>query len=167
MTTAPPPASSTEHRERLFVPVAWWIIVAVFLISIFVAVAFYLGPWNGSLVTVVGVGIAAAVLLPYGSVLVTVDDKALTVGLNRIEWPWVSGATALDRAEVRHRLGPGADARAHLLIRPYLAEGVEVTLADAADPHPYWLVSSRQSVALAAAINARAAASAERQATSG
>lgn len=156
-TAQPPPTALTEHRERLFVPVSWWIIVVFFLVSIFVAVAFYLGLWNGVLVTVLSAGIVAAVLLPYGSMQITVDDKALTVGPNRIEWPWVAGAAALDRTETRHRLGRGADVRAHLLTRPYLAETVEVTLADPADPHPYWLVSSRNAVALAATINARAA----------
>jgi hypothetical protein len=157
-TAHPPSAALTEHRERLFVPVSWWIIAAVFLLSLFVAVAFYLGPWTGVLVAVVSVGIVAAVLLPYGSLRITVDDTALTVGPNRIEWPWVGGASALDRAETRRRLGPGADARAYLVTRPYLSEAVEIDLADPADPHPYWLVSSRHAVALAATINAHAAA---------
>lgn len=157
-TAKPVPAAMAEHRERLFVPVSWWIIAAFFLLSIFVAVAFYLGPWIGALVAVVSAGIVVAVLLRYGTLRVTGDDTALTVGHNAIEWPWVAGATALDRDETRRRLGPGADARAHLVTRPYLSESVEVTLADPADPHPYWLVSSRQAVALAATINAHAAA---------
>lgn len=157
MPTAPqPPAARTAHRERLFVPVYWWIIVVFFLLSTFVAVAFYLGPWNGLLITAVAAGIVAAVLLPYGSATVKVDEDALTVGRSRVEWRWVARATALERAETRSRLGPGADARAHLVVRPYLAEAVEITLADPADPHPYWLVGSRQPTALAAAINARA-----------
>lgn len=155
-TPTPPPAALTEHRERLFVPVHWWIIVALFLISIFAAIAFYLGAWNGVLVTAVAAGVVAAVLLPYGAARITVDDAALTVGPNRIEWRWVAGATALDRDETRHRLGPGADVRAHLATRPYLSEAVEVTLADPADDHPYWLITSRQPVDLAASINAHA-----------
>ena len=46
----------------------------------------------------------------------------------------------------------GADARAFVTQRPWLSESVQVTVDDAADPHPYWLVSSRRPAQLAAAI---------------
>lgn len=155
------PRSPLAYSERLTVPVRWWLLALFFLISVFVAVAFYLGPLNGLLLTLVCAGIVIAVLVPFGSLTITVDDEALTVGPHRIEWAWVGGAQALDAEEARRRLGPGADVRAHLVVRPYLAEAVEVTIADAADPHPYWLVNSRHSTELAAAINAHTVAGVE------
>ena len=36
--------------------------------------------------------------------------------------------------------GPDADARAYLLLRPYLKRAVRVEITDPADPAPYWLV---------------------------
>jgi hypothetical protein len=48
--------------------------------------------------------------------------------------------------------GPGADARAYLLLRPYLKRAVRVTVRDDRDPTPYWLVSSRDPEHLATAI---------------
>ena len=36
--------------------------------------------------------------------------------------------------------GVDADARAYLLLRPYLKRAVQVDLADPADPTPYWLL---------------------------
>jgi hypothetical protein len=50
--------------------------------------------------------------------------------------------------------GPAADARAYLLLRPYLKRAVKVQITDPADPTPYWLVSSRHPEALAGALNA-------------
>ena len=45
-----------------------------------------------------------------------------------------------------------ADARAFLLLRPYVKTAVRVDLEDPADPTPYWLLSSRRPEALAAAL---------------
>ncbi len=52
-------------------------------------------------------------------------------------------------------MGPGADARAFLVIRPYLKRAVRVPVTDPADPTPYWLVGSRHPDALAEALNVR------------
>ncbi len=50
---------------------------------------------------------------------------------------------------------PQADARAYTLIRTWTGNaGVLITLNDETDPHPAWVLSSRNPTALAAAINA-------------
>ena len=49
-------------------------------------------------------------------------------------------------------LGPGADPRAFLFTRPFVGPVVRVDLRDPADPHPYWLVSTRRPGELAAAV---------------
>ena len=46
--------------------------------------------------------------------------------------------------------GRDADARAYLLLRPYLKRAVRVEITDPADPTPYWLVSTRHPDELAA-----------------
>ena len=51
-------------------------------------------------------------------------------------------STALDAEETRRVAGPDADARAYLLLRPYLKRAVRVEITDPADPAPYWLVST-------------------------
>ena len=48
--------------------------------------------------------------------------------------------------------GVDADARAYLLLRPYLKRAVRVEITDPADPTPYWLVSTRHPDRLAAAV---------------
>lgn len=151
-----PTAVTPVHRERLTVPLWWWLVAGVFVFSVLVAAGFALGPWPGIALTAVSLLLVVAVLVPYGRCEVSADDEALTVGRSRIEWRWVAGARALDPEATTRRLRTEADVRAHLEIRPYAPRAVEVTLADAADPHPYWLVSSRHPDELAAAVNARA-----------
>ena len=48
--------------------------------------------------------------------------------------------------------GVDADARAYLLLRPYLKRAVKVEITDPADPAPYWLVSTRHADALVRAL---------------
>jgi hypothetical protein len=48
--------------------------------------------------------------------------------------------------------GPEADARAYLLLRPYLKRAVKVEITDPADPAPYWLVGTRRPDQLASAL---------------
>ena len=50
--------------------------------------------------------------------------------------------------------GRDADARAYLLLRPYLKRAVRVEINDPADPTPYWLVGTRRPEDLAEALEA-------------
>jgi hypothetical protein len=49
--------------------------------------------------------------------------------------------------------GVDADARAFLLLRPYLKRSLKVQVLDPADPTPYWLLSTRRPAKLAEALN--------------
>ena len=86
------------------------------------------------------------------AVLITVEPGRLRIGRGVIESAYIAGARSLDADQTRRRAGVDADARAQLVLRPYIATAVEITLNDPADPVPYWLVSSRRPDALAAAV---------------
>ena len=85
----------------------------------------------------------AALLLSYGNARVSVEGGWLRAGRARIEAVHLGEVAALDAEETRRVAGPEADARAYLLLRPYLKRAVRVEITDPADPAPYWLVSSR------------------------
>lgn len=95
--------------------------------------------------TVAGLGLAAMVVwfVSYGSSTVGVSDGVLHAGRARIPAALLGTATALDAEGMRRQAGVDADARAHLLLRPYLKRGVRIDIADPSDPTPYWLVSMR------------------------
>lgn len=136
-------------------PVGWWVLTGLFALSLLIAVLFYLGPlWAvcaGLLVMVV----MGASFIRYGSLQIRVEPDRLWVGGANIEWEYVADVRPLDEMATRRRRGPECDARAYLVLRPYLSRAVEVTVSDEADPTPYWLISTRAPERLAAAIAAR------------
>ncbi|HIT76119.1 MAG TPA: DUF3093 domain-containing protein [Candidatus Avipropionibacterium avicola] len=140
------------YRETLTVPWYWWAVGAGFALSIFLAALRFFSPAVGLAAGVVTMLVIGLGLLAYGRTVVQVDAEGLHVGGALLAWPWLGTATALDRDGARERMGPGADARAWLLLRPYLVECVEVGVDDPDDTHPYWLVGSRHPQRLAAAI---------------
>jgi len=140
-------------RERLTVPVAWWVLAALFALSLLLASGFYLGPVWGIGSALVTMAVAAAVFTSLSTV-VTVDAGELRVGRAVIERSYIGSCSALDAEAAERRGGVDADARAHLVLRPYIRTAVEIALDDPADPVPYWLVSSRHPARLAAALSA-------------
>lgn len=132
-----------RYRERLWVPWYWWALAAGFALSLLLAAAKFFGLGFGAAVGVATMGVAAAVLLGYGSTELRVDDDGFHVGPAMLGWPWLGDSKALDEDASQERMGPGADARAWLCLRPYLPCVVEVAVDDSADRHPYWLVGTR------------------------
>ena len=137
-------------RERLTVPVIWWALAALFALSVLLAVGAYLGPIWGVGTSVATMVIAASIFAS-ASVVIRVDAHEIRVGRASIEHAYIVGCRALDAENTSRRAGVEADARAHLVLRPYVKTAVEITLDDKADPVPYWLVSSRRPQQLAAA----------------
>lgn len=138
-------------RERLSCPPSYWVIALFFGLTFVTAIGFYLGPWiagAAGVLTLVGTVVA---LLAAGLELV-VDATGLRVGRAHLEWPYVGEVEALDVAETRAALGQEADARAYVVDRPWLRQAVRVGVEDAADPHPHWLVATRNPKQLAAAL---------------
>lgn len=141
-----------EYSERLWVPVSWWAIGLsiglsfVLAVSVLIDLAVAVG---AVLVTAAGL---AGTLLWWGRVRIVVDQTGLRAGKAVLEWPWLGEVTALDASGTADRLGPGADHAAHHVVRSYVATSVSVAVADAEDPHPSWLVSTRHPDELVAAI---------------
>lgn len=150
-----------RYCERLTVPGLWWLIGMFFAVSFVTAVGFYLGPVIALAAGLVTAAAVSAVLLWFGRTRVGVDADGLHAGGALLEWPYLGQVRALTAAETARRLGSEADHAAWLLMRPYIRAAVEVEVVDAADPHPYWLISSRNPQALAAALAEQRAISAD------
>ena len=130
----------------------------MFLASILLAFLVATPVWLAFAVTGVVLVMVLLLFLGYGSARVTVHDGVLTAGRARIDLRLVGAAHALDADDTRRLAGRDADARAYLLLRPYLRRAVRVSIEDPADPTPYWLVSTRRPERLAAAITAKGSA---------
>jgi hypothetical protein len=138
-------------RERLTVPIIWWALAGLFSLSVLVAVGAYLGPAWG-LGTSVATLLVAAAIFGSAAIVISVEEQEVRVGRASIEHAYIATCRALNAEETRRRTGVEADARAHLVLRPYIKSTVEITLDDPEDPVPYWLVSTREPQRLAAAL---------------
>jgi hypothetical protein len=92
------------------------------------------------------------VFVSYGAARVTVADGMLRAGRARIPVSALGEVQVLDPDSARLLAGRHADARAYLLIRPYLRRAVRVDVLDPTDPTPYWLGATRRPERLAAAV---------------
>lgn len=143
---------AVEYEERLSVPLRWWVQGTMLVASLWLAVVVALPAFAAWTVTAVAMGLLASGLLAYGAARVTVRDGVLRAGRATIAAAHLGAAEPLDQESTRRVSGVDADARAYLLLRPYLKRAVRVEITDPADPTPYWLVSTRRPDELAAAL---------------
>ena len=132
-----------DYAERLTVPLRWWAQGTMLVASLWLAVLAATPEMVAWSVTAVALAIMVALFVGYGRARVAVEDGTFRAGRAQIRLEHVGEVTALDAEGLRRQAGVDADARAYLLLRPYLKRGVRVDLTDPADPAPYWLVSCR------------------------
>ena len=142
------------YDERLGVPLRWWAQGVMLVATLWLALVVALPGPAAWLCSGLALALLVALLLSFGSARVSVEAGWFRAGRARIEAAHLGAVTALDAEETRRVAGPGADARAYLLLRPYLKRAVKVEITDPADPAPYWLVSSRHPDELARAVRA-------------
>ncbi|MDP9819515.1 hypothetical protein J3R04_005485 [Spirilliplanes yamanashiensis] len=148
------PTVRADHAERLTVP--WWMWPAGLAGAAALATEIWLGAGG------VQAWLPFALLLPatvvllvrLGRIRVAVEDGELLVDDARLPLRFVSGVVALDAEGKREILGVAAHPLAFVVQRPWVRGAVQVLLDDPADPTPYWVVSTRHPLELAAAIEA-------------
>ncbi len=143
---------ATAYDERLGVPLRWWVQGIMLVASLWLALVVAIPDPAAWACTAGALVLLASLLLAYGHARVSVAGGWLRAGRARIEAAHLGEVTALDADETRRIAGPEADARAYLLLRPYLKRAIRVEITDPADPAPYWLVSSRHPDELARAV---------------
>ena len=146
------------YSERLGVPLRWWVQGTMLVATLWLAVVVALPAVAAWVITAVAMAALAAGLWAYGAARIGVADGTFRAGRAHIDASYVGTATALDAGQTRRIAGVDADARAYLLLRPYLKRAVRVEITDPADPAPYWLVSTRRPDELVTALSALAGA---------
>ncbi len=148
-------AGRDRYSERLWAPMSWCLVTTAIVASAAVAVGYPLGLLAGVATFVLVEGFFGWVLVATAA-RVEVGAGLLVAGRARLPLTVVSAVTALDAAAARALRGPQADARAFLLLRPWVPTAVRVDLDDPDDPAPYWYVSTRRPAVLTA-VTGRAA----------
>ncbi len=154
MPDVPPDLDRTgvAYDESLRVPLRWWAVATMLLVSLLLAFLVAMPAGLSFLLAGLVTAVTVALFLGYGSARITVAGGTLRAGRARIPARLLTDPVALDRERTRQVAGIEADARAYLLIRPYLSRSVRVRVDDPDDPAPYWLLSTRHPRTLAAAL---------------
>ena len=152
MRPSPDLAGAGAYDERLGVPLRWWAQGTMLVASLWLALVVAVPGVLAWVVTGIALATMAALLTSYGSARVAVADGWLRAGRAQIDGVHLGAVAALDAEQTRRLAGPEADARAYLLLRPYLHRAVRVEITDPADPAPYWLLSTRRPDDLARAV---------------
>jgi len=131
------------YEEHLRPRIRAWIGVAAAAAMLAVAYFVALGPLAAAITFAVIAGFGVW-LIWRSTVTLRIDDKVLRVGAARLPLRFAGRVRALDASEAQIVRGPGADAQAfHVLRVGYSPLAVAVEVTDPADPHPYWLISTR------------------------
>ncbi len=146
MTAAP------DYSERLGLP--WWAWPIGLALAGLLAAELWMGATGvrAWLPFVLLIPAAAATLWWLGRIRVTVRAGELRVDDAHLPVRYVADAVPLDAAGRREVLGVGLDPLAFVVQRPWVGGAVQVVLDDPDDPTPFWVVSSRHPVELAAAL---------------
>ena len=140
------------YRERLSVPLRWWVQGTMLVASLWLAMVVAIPGVAAWVVTGLALALLTLGLLSYGAARLSVQDGQFRAGRATIAGVHLGSVSPLDPEAARRVAGPEADARAYLLLRPYLKRAVRVEITDPADPAPYWLVGTRHPDRLAAAL---------------
>ncbi|WP_127793602.1 DUF3093 domain-containing protein [Agromyces sp. LHK192] len=142
----------SDYRERMW-PSPWIWVASLLLIP---ASMLVLAPVSLPAGIVTGIVLYAGALgaLSLTAPVIEVADGRLRAGRAEIDLAHTGSPVAVADAEAtRAELGLRLDARAFLVIRGWIKSLVRIPITDAADPTPYWLVSTRRPDELAAAID--------------
>lgn len=142
----------TVFQERL--SPAWWLVLALF-IAVPTSVLIFL-PLNLAVGAGVGVAIwlGLAGLLWWTAPILRLDEETFSAGRAHISRRYITQIDVIDHDGARAAKSVDLDARAFLVMRPWITPVIRVHLNDPRDPTPYWLVSTRQPEKLATLIGA-------------
>lgn len=96
--------------------------------------------------------LTVALLFWVSRIRITVTATELRVDDARLPLTVIADVIALDAAGKREALGVGAHPLAFVIQRPWIGSAVQILLDDPADPTPFWVISTRHPVELAAAL---------------
>lgn len=142
------------YVERLSVPLRWWALAVMFWATLLLAFLIAMPPLAAIAVVAALTSLNAYFFVVWGRAEISLVDGVFRAGRASIPVGLLAEAEPLDEEAARRVAGVDADARAYLLLRPYVGRAVRVRVVDPGDPTPYWVVATRHPGTLAASLNA-------------
>lgn len=144
--------SSSSYSERLWPSPGLLIALLLLLPAVYMVMTPLESALALPLAIIVYILIAGSLVLLAPKV--QLKGGVLSAGNSQVPVTALGHVEVLDDASLRRTIGPGADARAHLLVRGFIHKGIRVNITDSEDPTPYWVITARRPQQLADAIEA-------------
>jgi len=142
------------YRERLLVPVGYWLLAAPVVTVLGAEAYFFVDGWIPPLVIGLLALLVGTFFVRWSVATIEVAGPVLRADGDTLALSQAGDVIALDEKQATRLRGPRADPAAHLLLRPYLKRAVYVAIADPGEGGvPYWLIATRHPERLAAAIS--------------
>jgi hypothetical protein len=141
-----------SYRERLLVPVSYWLLAVPVVLTLGAEAYFLVDGFIPPLIIGLLFLIVATFLVHWSSATIEVTGAVLRAGKDTLALSEADEVIALDERQAMALRGPRADPAAHILLRPYLKRAVYISLANPDGGVPYWLIATRHPERLAAAI---------------
>jgi hypothetical protein len=141
-----------SYRERLLVPVSYWLLTVPVVVTLGAEAYFFVDGWIPPLVIGLFALIVVIFLVHWSGATIEVTGNVLRADKDTLALSEADRVLALDERQAAQLRGPKADPAAHLLLRPYLKRAVYIGLANPGEGTPYWLVATRHPEQLAAAV---------------
>jgi hypothetical protein len=139
-----------RYKELLNPPLSWM----AFILFMYISMAFAIWAafdFNQAFIAALLLMASMPVLWFKMRMVISVDSE-LRIDRAHIELKYLKNARALDKDEYRKLRTINSDARSFHATRPWLTTGVQVFVNDERDQTSYWLIGSKKTKELLAAL---------------
>ena len=140
-----------RFREVLRPPLWLLALIYFFFLSLVLSIWAALGN-SAALFTLIGVTLILLLIYFKGALVIEVDENELRVGSAHISHQYLGQATWCNATTSKMLRTRDADPAAHLAIRFWHPETVQIPVNDPRDKTPYWLITSKEGVKLVEAL---------------
>jgi hypothetical protein len=140
-----------QYKEVIHPPL--WLIAFVYFLFLSMVLSIWAALGNTPAIITFGISTAWLVDLYYRTSLkIEINDHELRIGSARIDRKYIGETVALTGKEATLIRTRDADPAAYMAIRFWTSKAVKMQLSDSRDSTPYWLITSNNPQALAAAL---------------
>ncbi len=138
-------------REVLRWP--WWFTLLVLGLDLSIVIALWAGLGNNAaLAGAISILVLSFIFYRFTSLTIEIEGDVLRVGGAVIEKKYLGEKEILDRSKMQHYMRIGFNPSAFYAIRFWVKTGVKISIDDARDPTPFWIVSSKRATEIEALL---------------
>ena len=139
-------------REKLTPPLWGWVALTGFSLMLAISVSAVFGNFVAIIVFLILEVLFIFIAIRFSPVI-KVDDQYLYANKAKLPLKIISQATSLDARQTTKIRGVDADPKCFSATSPLINTAIRIDFEDVADPHTYWLLSTRKPEQLSKVLN--------------